>query len=100
MTWGPLIPPGWIWKKNRVQGQAADHGEALPAKGFLDHRRLAAGRPGPYPVGRVLSPLSSMKTRGSALFAGFFYRRPLDPLPTAGSWARRARSRGAPGVGN
>jgi len=53
------------------EGQAADHGKALPAEGFLDHRRLAVGRPGAHPGGAGAESAFVDDDPCSALFAGF-----------------------------
>ena len=82
------------------EGQAADHGKALPAECFLDHRRLAAGSPGVYPGGADAQSAFVDEDEGSALFAGLFLSRATGPASNGGSWARRVRSRDVPGVGN
>ena len=70
---GTLDAAGVDLEVEPVQGQTADHGKAFPAEGFLDHRRLASGRPGTYPGGTCAQSAFVDEDEGSALFAGFFF---------------------------
>jgi len=50
------------------------HGrKALPVEGVLQHRRLAARRPGAYPVRALAQAAFIHEHYGSALLAGFFF---------------------------
>ena len=56
-----------------VQRQPADHREAFPAKGLLDHWRLADRCPCPHPGGACTQSTFVNEDDGSAFCTGFFF---------------------------
>ena len=69
----PLDTAGMDLEVEPVQGQSADYRQALPAKGLLDHRRLANRCPRPHPGGSSAQSTFVDEDNGTAFCAGFFF---------------------------
>ena len=70
-----------------VQRQPADHREAFPAKGLLDHWRLADRCPCPHPGGACTQSTFVNEDDGSAFCTGFFLSPAIPPVSNVGSWS-------------
>ena len=69
-----LDAPGVQPEEEPLPGEPGDEGQALPAEGLLEHRRLSFTPPSPHPVGAGAQAAFVDEDNGPAFAAGLFLR--------------------------